>query len=280
MGIRFVSLDMLQAFLARATFTTGLDSNKVVIAQPEDLSALETLKFDCNVLDFRKVPRTKKQKKGRPHGRMKLQKTVGIMLHQTAADIADEDRLLSIPSHTAVSDEAHAVLLQPLNAYMHHGHGANSFCLSIEVVCRADGIEGNDETFWRGKKEINGWRRKNGIWVPPKTRDELLREATDAQIETTQHLIRYLCAAIQEMAEAQGVDVRIKVIMAHRQSARKAADPGSRLWKGVGEWALDQPELGLEVGPVIGKGSELATAWTGRDNVWYDWDTKGFEDVA
>ena len=43
MGARFVSLDLLQAFLARATLSSGMDSNRVVIAQPEELTALGTL---------------------------------------------------------------------------------------------------------------------------------------------------------------------------------------------------------------------------------------------
>lgn len=265
---RFVAMDMVRAFLATTTLSTGLDSDKIVIAQPEDLTALEKLAAHTDVLDFRKQPRTKKQKRGRPHGTMELERTVGIMLHQTAADIADEDRLLSIPSHCAVSDEAHAVLLQPLNAYMYHGHGANAFCLSIEVVCRAAGIEGRMDTVWLSKKEKAANTRP----------EDVIREATDAQLDTTRHLVRYLCEAVLEMAEAAGIKVRIKVIMAHRQTARKAADPGSRIWKGVGEWALDQRDLNLEVGPVIGKGSELATAWTGRGDVWYDWDTKGYGD--
>lgn len=276
MNMRFVPMDLVRAGLARATFSTGLDSNKVILAQPPDLSALERLQESCNVLDYRKTPRTDKQARGRPHGRMKLTKTVGIMLHQTAADIADEHRLLSIPSHCAVSDEAHAVLLQPLNAYMHHGHGGNRFCLSIEVVCRADGIFGMPETFWRSKDEINGYTTKSGRWVPPKSREELRREATDAQLATARFMVRYLCEAVREMGEATGVDVRIKVIMAHRQTARKAADPGSRIWQEVGEWALAQRDLDLKVGPVLGRGQGLATAWTGRGDVWYDWDTKGF----
>ena len=267
---RFVAMDLVRAALANATLNTGLDREGIVIAQPEDLSALEKLAASCNVLDYRKTPRTKKQKRGRPHGRMKLVKTVGIMLHQTAADIADEDRLLSIPSHCAVSDEAHAVLLQPLSAYMYHGHGANSFCLSIEVVCRAAGIEGMMETVWLSQKE-------KAANVRP---EDVVREATDAQLDTTRHLVRYLSEAVLEMADAAGVDVRIKVIMAHRMTARKAADPGSRIWRGVGEWALDQRDLDLQVGPVIGKGSQLATAWTGRGDVWYDWDTKGFGAAA
>lgn len=267
---RAVSLDLIRFALAKATFSTGLDRDGIVIAQPEDLTALEKLASKTDVLDFRKQARTKKQKRGRPHGRMKLVKTVGIMLHQTAADIADEDRLLNIPSHCAVSDEAHAVLLQPLTAYMYHGHGANSFCLSIEVVCRAAGIEGNMDTVWLSKKE-------KAANVRP---EDVIREATDAQLETTRHMVRYLCEAVQEMADAAGVEVRIKVIMAHRMSARKAADPGSRIWKGVGEWALNQLDLGLKVGPVIGKGSQLATAWTGRGDVWYDWDTKGYEELV
>lgn len=260
--MRFVAMDLVRAFVARTTLNTGLDSTGVVIAQPEDLSALETLKANCDVLDYRTQPRTKTQKRGRPHGRMKLKKTVGIMLHQTAADIADEDRLLNIPSHCAVSDEAHAVLLQPLTAYMYHGHGANSFCLSIEVVCRAAGIEGNMDTVWLSKKE-----KKRGVQP-----HQVVREATDAQLETCRHLVRYLHEAVEE---AGG---EVSVIMAHRQSARKSADPGSRIWKGVGEWARD--ELGLRIGPVIGKGADLPFAWTGTGTVPYNWKIAGFTDLA
>jgi|GEM_PF-1699290 len=79
-----------------------------------------------------------------------------------------------------------------------------------------------------------------------------------------------------ELVAKHGGEVRF--IHAHRQSAAKPSDPGSRIWKAVGRWG--EEELGLSSGPPgyhIGNGLPLPTAWDPRiADTPYSWRVRGY----
>lgn len=196
--------------------------------------------------DLKKEPRTKKR--GRAHGKRKWKTITGITLHQTAVDFGTNPRrLLNVPVHGATLNDGHIVLLHSPVDYMWHGHALNKTDIGIEVSCRAAGIEGNSNTFWRSKKE-----KEKG-----KTYEQLVKEATDIQIEATKELCRYYINTVKEHGG------EIKYIHAHRQGhSSRVSDPGSRIWQLVAVPIME--EFGLTSHPVgwkIGSGNPIPEAW-------------------
>lgn len=213
--------------------------------------------------DLRGVERTKER--GEAKGVRNWSKITGITLHQTAVDFGEDPmRMLNVPVHGATLQNGRIVLLHEPTDYMWHAGALNRTDIGIEVSCRACGIEGNGETLWLPKKydDLRGDDRL-----------ELAIEATEGQIMATRRLVRYYI----ELVEQHGG--KIKYIHAHRQSSKsRVSDPGSRIWLGVGEWAVE--EYGLSVGPTpkwTKGGYALPDVWTGYNRgVRYSWKISGF----
>lgn len=283
--IRWTPQDILRTLLDRTAGPLGFlqpQDDFPVVPVPDAAPELE-LPYDVleqlvRLVDFRQKPRTREDKRGRAQGTRKLQTIRALWLHQTAALIGHDEQFLSVPTQGAVGLDAAALLLHPLRAYMFAAHAANRFSISIEVACRAAGIEGVAETFWRSKREKNGYKRR-GQFIPPKSYAELVREATDDQLETTRHLVRYYVTE----AERQCIPLRkdgihapgITEIGTHRLShSSRVSDPGSRIYHEVILWAIR--EFGLLEASPVGSGRLNPTAWTGHGAEPYSWRVRGF----
>ena len=190
----------------------------------------------------------KTKKRGESQGHRKWKNIKGITLHQTAADFGSNPmRLLNVPVHGATLRDGKIVLIHTPTDYMWHAHSLNRYDVGIEVSCRAAGIEGNGKTFWRSKSD-----KEKG-----KTYEQLVKEATDIQLEATKELCRYY---INLVAENGG---KIEFIHAHRQGHKsRVSDPGSRIWENVAIPVME--EFGLTSGPVgwkSGSGTAIPQIW-------------------
>lgn len=211
--------------------------------------------------DLRGEPRTKSR--GESKGYREWSSIRGITLHQTAVDFGTNPRrLLNVPVHGATLRDGSIVLLHDPTDYMYHANSFNKHDIGIEVSCRASGIEGNADTLWlpkslRGKGE-------------PLSHAS---EATDDQLEATRVLIMHYV----DLVESKGG--KIEYIHAHRQSSKsRTSDPGSRIWRECGVWAID--ELKLTAGPPgwSSGGYPLPDAWTGeRNGIKYSWKVAGLD---
>jgi len=216
-------------------------------------------------VDLRSVPRTRRR--GKPRGSRPWHEITGITLHQTAVDFGSPThaRVIDVPAHALTFQGGEVALLNPPTALMYHGNGFNRTDVGIEVSCRAAGIEG---VFTRRRGDPG----PNTFWRSAARPDILPLEASDEQLETTRELVRYYV----ELVAKHGGEVRF--IHAHRQSAAKPSDPGSRIWKAVGRWG--EEELGLSSGPPgyhIGNGLPLPTAWDPRiADTPYSWRVRGY----
>lgn len=234
-------------------------------------SSLGTPSFEF--VDLRGLERQKKR--GKPaRGPRSFAKITGITLHQTACVFRGphQKAVLNVPVHSMTFADGQVALLNPADAYMSHGHGLNRSDIGIEVSCNAAGIEG---VFNKHK----GDKAPNTFWRSVSTPNSTPVEATDEQLEITRQLVRYYV----ELVRARGGE--LKHIHAHRQSAGKPADPGSRIWKAVGLWA--QKEFGLTHstkglrksvdGTHLEGGSAIPTAWDPEvEGVPYSWKVKGY----
>jgi hypothetical protein len=146
---------------------------------------------------------------------------------------------------------------------MWHAGALNRTDIGIEVSCRACGIEGDPRTLWLP----DTYAKLKG--------DERLAmavEASDVQLMATRRLVRYYIDRVRDHGG------EIKYIHAHRQSSKsRVSDPGSRIWREVGEWA--RREHGLQVGTSAKwtkGGLPLPDVWTGANNgVRYSWRVSG-----
>lgn len=250
---------------------------------PEVLADLAELPYDVldnvvSLTDFRQRARTNKQKRGRTQGTRPLAQVTALWLHQTAAMLGSPERFLSVPVQGAVDTRAGVTLLHPLRAYMYAAHHANRFSVSIEVACRAAGIEGDPRTFWRSGREKNGYERK-GRWIGPKSYSELVHEATDDQLEATRHLVSYYIHEAERQAQierAMGKNVPgIIAIGVHRNSKdNRSSDPGSRINQEIVQWAIR--EFDLVPGPIVGSGRPSPRIWTGTGDVRYSGRVSGW----
>ena len=226
-----------------------------VLIKTPPLLPYDNLIVDAHVFDYRQLAR---EGRGKAHGTRDIKDVDTILMHQTAALLSKPERFLGVPAHRGIDTDAHAILLHPIRAYMWHGHGANKCSIGYEIACRAAGIEGNPLTLWRSSKE-----KKAG-----KEYADLVCEAADAQIETARRFVEYDCA---EVARQGG---EIKYIGTHRQShSSRVSDPGSRIYKGVIDWAL--MNHGLKLSKEFGSGRPNPTAWTGHGAEKYSWRVRG-----
>lgn len=212
--------------------------------------------------DLRGVQRTKAR--GRAKGVRDWSKVTGITLHQTAVDFGDDPmRMLNVPVHGATLRDGRIVLLHEPTSLMWHAGSFNRRDIGIEVSCRACGIEGNADTLWLPRKYAH---------LKGDDRLAMAVEASDAQIMATRRLVRYY---IDLVAQHGG---RVRYVHAHRQSSKsRVSDPGSRIWREVGEWARREHGLMSGTPKWNAGGYALPDVWTGANNgVRYSWKVSGF----
>tara|TARA_R110002049_G_scaffold217647_5_gene389079 strand:- start:24 stop:926 length:903 start_codon:yes stop_codon:yes gene_type:complete len=180
------------------------------------------------------------------------QTVTGITLHQTACtygvsqnqiDAAGGDRQLAlhrralgVACHAMAFMDGTLVLTNPVERYIYHGNGLNSFTLGLEVEGRYPGLTNEpDKTTWGGDPT----------------------PLTGATVAAAQEGVRKLV----ELGRRAGMP--ITHIYAHRQSSEtRRSDPGEGLWRHV---VLDYavPVLGLKAaqGVTVGTGEPVPEQW-------------------
>lgn len=214
--------------------------------QPDAEDEIDPGDFDLEVVhDLRAVIRPANDR-GRTIRIRPWTSVLGLCDHQTGCLIGPEHPgLAHIPAHVLIFRDGTIALLHWFTDYVQHGHRLNAGTVGNEVVCRASGIAGNPRSFWRSPKEK---QRGQGY-------DELVHEATDAQLVALANVHRYEC----EVVSACGG--RIRGIWAHRQGhASRTTDPGSRIWAVAQDSTI---ELGLaDVQDYhLGSGKPIPGAW-------------------
>lgn len=228
--------------------------------------------------DFRTVARADAFRRGRAVGTRPWTQIVGLTWHQTASGHLDEShsQLLGIPAHILLHRSGRWSLLHAATDYVQHGHLLNGGTIGIEVDARAAGVESDEDTFWRSPREIHGYheactvggrkyklaigRRTGhpGRWHPPQTYDELVAEATPAQLAAIPNIMAWCCA------EVASHGARISGNWAHRQGHKsRTTDPGSRIWQAVERAERENPELGLldRRDMTLGSGKTIPKVW-------------------
>lgn len=217
------------------------------------------------LLDWRQEPRTGR---GAARGTRALEQCTALLWHQTAS-ILSLEQALGVPVH-AIIYERTVILLHPLRAYLYHAGAANRYTIGVEIVCRASGIEGDLRTFWRSKREKNGYRDKRKIWHPPVPAAALVHEASDGQLAAGRLLGTYY---VREVERQSG---EIVASQYHRNTAGdREGDPGSRIAWGVGLRVAEAHGL-QHGGPVVGSGTATPTVWGGALGVVYNWRVRGY----
>ncbi len=218
---------------------------------------------DFIFVDLTNEPRTKSR--GKSKGKRKWKNVKGITLHQTAVDFGTNPRrMLNVPAHGATLRDGKIVLLHTPTDYMWHAHSLNKHDIGIEISCRAAGIVGNAETFWRSAKD----KEKNRQY------EELVKEANEIQLAASRELCRYYI----ELVEANGGE--IEFIHAHRQGhSSRVSDPGSLIWDEVAIPIME--EFGLKCGPVgwkSGSGHPIPQVWDEKNGrgIPYNKRVRGF----
>lgn len=197
--------------------------------------------------DLRSLPRVKGTR-GAPHGPRWIHDVVGITLHQTATrDFSPQHPgLKSVPAHAMVHRDGSVSLLHDFLSIVWHGNAANHGTIGIEIACRAAGTEGDPSTFWISKGE-----RKRGA-----TFEGLVAEATDEQLQGAYDLCRWYCEGVSRAGGA------IRGMWSHRQAHwSRTSDPGSRIWKAVGEAVRLDLGLADVRDLVLGTGKPIPESW-------------------
>jgi hypothetical protein len=228
--------------------------------------------------DFRMLARAEPFKRGRAVGTRPWSQIAGLTWHQTASGDLDESHrlLLAIPAHILLHRSGRWSLLHPLTAYVQHGHALNGGTIGIEVDARAAGVENDEDTFWRSPREIHGyheactvdgkaWKvaigrtpKHPGRWHPPQTYDELVAEATPAQVAAIADIMMWCC---NEVALNGG---HVSGNWAHRQGhSSRTTDPGSKIWQAVEAAERAHRELGLvdRRDMKLGSGKPIPREW-------------------
>lgn len=212
--------------------------------------------------DLRAADRSK-HPRGKSKGRRAWSRVVGITWHQTAEGVLDADHpgLVSCPVHIIVHRDGTWSWLHDFDEIVWAAHALNGGTVSVEIDCRAAGIEGDGRTFWRSKNEKNGYTDAKGRVHPPRSYESLVMEATDAQLAAIPVIMRYICARV---AQHGG---RVRANWTHRQGRDdRTSDPGSRIWAAVERAEATMPELALvDVRDrVLGSGTPVPAAWRTR----------------
>lgn len=209
-----------------------------------------TMCYDLRDQPFsERVGRKFKRRAHRPVVRDPAQ-VLGITIHQTAAkfgtapyqvhaangdaELALARRSLRVACHVMAFHDGFIAWPNPLEWYVYHGNGFNSFELGLEIDGNYPGVKGG-----------RTWNNKTPT-------------------EVTADVVGAACAAIELMViEGRKLRMPIEFIHAHRQSsATRRSDPGEELWRRV---VLDYavPVLGLktEQGRTLGKGRPIPKDW-------------------
>lgn len=215
----------------------------------------DTLLDEVEVIDVRdrpfseRIARKYKRRGGKPVVR-DVSDVTGITIHQTAVKYSIRDyqiqaaggdekmafanRALKVACHVMAFHDGFVVWTNPLDWYVHHGNGFNSFELGLE-------IDGN----YPGLRDGQTWNKK------PAT------EITDISIKAAR-------AALELMVrEGREMGMPIEYIHAHRQSsATRRSDPGELLWRHV-VLNFAVPVLGLKTEPARthGEGRPIPEEW-------------------
>ena len=215
----------------------------------------ETLLDKVEVIDLKhrpfseRIARKYKRRYGEPIVR-DVSDVTGITIHQTAVKYSIRDyqiqaaggdekmafayRALKVACHVMAFHDGFVVWTNPLDWYVHHGNGFNSYELGLEIDGNYPGLVGGQT-----------WNKR----TPTKTTDASIRAA---------------CAALELMVrEGRKMGMPIEYIHAHRQSsATRRSDPGEELWNEVVlEFAV--PVLGLKTDPskVLRDGRPIPKSW-------------------
>ena len=122
------------------------------------------------------------------------------------------NRGLGIPCHLYIPRDKAIVLCHQLTRLVAHGHRGNSYCVGCEI---------------------------SGV--------------SDWDIETQVPRVRQVLRYFQDCRNTYVEDGTPCYVCAHRQSHKsRPNDPGSKIWRDCGEWAIE--ELGFKLGPVVGSG--------------------------
>ncbi len=215
----------------------------------DDMEAsLSALGFE--LVDFRT---SEKSKRGSRKGSRPFSQIRGPCFHQTGGPVDDVERCVNIPADVLITPSAVGIA-HPPTAYLYAQHAGNRNYNSIEVSCRAAGIEGNEKTFWRRRAE----KRKG------QTHDELVREPTNAQLDAAMVVATY-----QARLNALAGHPHTHYVFHRNTHKSRVSDIGSRGALFLGRACREQ--LGLNQGAVLGSGKETPGAWGGREGVRYSW---------
>lgn len=155
----------------------------------------------------------------------------GLVLHQTGFTRGNDPAdYYKVTCHFAILPDGQIVWLHPFDEYLQASNTLNSFTVAVEFIGNFPGPNGK-------------------CWKPEKFG---CHEVSEAQIEAGRVLIQWLKQVLPNF----------RAVYAHRQSAAiKANDPGPDIWRGVGEWAIN--EFGLEDTreETFGKGKPIPDSW-------------------
>jgi hypothetical protein len=200
--------------------------------------------------DEQKDPHPKSKTQGNRTVRRAPSAVTGVTLHQTAVkfsvsssqiaaaggdrQLALARRGLNVACHAMAFHDGFFVATAPLDWYIYHGNGLNSYELGLEVDGLYPGLRGGST--WNGDPAT----------IP-----------TEASIAAAREALRWLV----ETGRSMGMP--IEFLHAHRQSSSsRRADPGQELWEAI---VLDYavPVLGLKtrLSDVVGDGRPVPVDW-------------------
>lgn len=200
--------------------------------------------------------------------RRDLSKVTGIVVHQTACEfgvsapqikraggdkvLAKHRRALNIAAHVTAFMTGKAVYANPLDWFVYHGNGFNSYTFGLEIEGLYPGLKGNLRT----------------IAGDPSKATQLTR----ATIEAAKIGLTFLV----DRGRAAGAPV--EWVYAHRQSSStRRSDPGQEIWEEV-VLGYAVPVLGLKVNnslvlpvsnPKNGPGYPIPREWDPKASARY-----------
>lgn len=169
----------------------------------------------------------------------------GFTLHETGCLMGDKlSAWAPVNAQVGIRRNGDVILIlpiaksgPPLPSFVWHAQRLSLWTEGIEIEANPCGVLGDQHTWWA---------QGGGPY-----------EATDAQIEAARKYLTMRCAALR----AKGVNPTW--IRAHRQSSnQRQSDPGERIWREVGLWAM--ANLGLDEGGPdwkVGNGLMLPKQW-------------------
>jgi hypothetical protein len=217
-----------------------------------------------SVHDVRAKPGERFGKRAIPRGSRRWGQIEGVTFHQTAVGPGHMGpaSIRKCPAHSLVDHRAHIWLLWDPRVLLWHANALNDESIGIEIDCRAAGVEGDESTVWLSKRERNGYHDRRGRWHRPVSADEVVREATDDQLEAGRVVAIYYALMLRRnwnQTHSLDQERRVKV-WAHRQGHRsRVTDPGSRIYSNTCMPLIDRDEF--IAGEEQGSGSPIPDRW-------------------